>query len=193
MNNIKIKRFWFFFLAVFVFALDQATKYPFRNYWKIGESYHLSPVMYFTYLQNTGSLWGMFSEHTLVLGMISLSVSLGIVIYAWRMKDQLTLMYLTLGILLGGAMGNMYDRLVHGFVVDFFDLRWHGKNIWAIFNVADIAIDVAIVLFIWMAFTEGKSEAKPKPLAQTSPEDESRVPTEELDPADLPSAEPPLK
>lgn len=169
MSKLTKQRLLFWLLAGAIFALDQWTKNPFRTDWQVGESIPFSPYLYITYVQNTGSLWGMFSQHTLVLGLISLTVSLGIVYYVYRMREQITLMYITLGILLGGALGNMYDRLFFGYVVDFFDLRWNGKNYWAIFNVADIAIDLAIVLFLWMAFREPKSSENEK-LAREQPE-----------------------
>ena len=154
------KRFVFLLIGILIFVLDQWSKYPFRTGWQLGQSKPITSFLAFTYVQNTGSLAGMFAGHTLVLGLISLFVSLGIIWYAWKLpRSSGWLPYVTLGILLGGATGNGWDRLIHRFVVDFFDLQWHGKNIWPVFNVADIAVDVAIVLFIIMAIIE-PDEAK---------------------------------
>ena len=153
----KIMLFWA--LGMSIFILDQVSKHPFRSSWAIGQTQPINPFLSFTYVQNTGSLAGMFQGNPVPLGIISLLVSGVIIWYAYRLPaNSRWFSYLTLGVLLGGATGNMWDRLVHHFVVDFFDLRWQGRNIWPIFNVADIAVDIAIVLFILMAFIDPDSE-----------------------------------
>lgn len=160
MATVNVKRWSFLALGSAIFALDQWTKYPFRTSWQVGQSQPLNPFLALTYVQNTGSLFGMFQGHPYILGTISCLVAIGIIVYAWRLpKNSGWLPYITLGFLWGGATGNMYDRLFHGFVVDFFDIQWYGKNIWAVFNVADIAVDVAIGLFILMAFLDPGDKA----------------------------------
>ena len=155
------KRLVFLLLGVLIFVLDQWTKHPFRSGWQLGQSKPVTSFLAFTYVQNTGSLAGMFSGHTLILGLISMLVSVGIIWYAWKLpKDSGWLPYITLGVLFGGATGNGWDRLVHRFVVDFFDIQWQGKNIWPVFNVADIAVDLAIALFILMAILEPDQSKK---------------------------------
>lgn len=156
------KRLVFLGLGLLVFALDQISKYPFRSSWYLGQSKPLTSFLALTYVKNTGSLAGMFSHHTVLLGLVSLLVSLGIIFYAWLLpKKSGWLPYVTLGILLGGATGNGWDRLVHGFVVDFFDIQWKGHNVWPVFNVADIAVDVSIALFILMAILEPRAVEEP--------------------------------
>jgi signal peptidase II len=161
LGSIAAKRWFFLGLSFAIFALDQASKYPFRASWTLGQSKPFLPVLSFTYVQNTGSLFGLFQGNAFVLGLVSLSVAMGICWYAWNLpKDSGKLPYITLGFLLGGALGNMLDRLLFGFVVDFMDIQWMGRNIWPVFNVADIAVDVAIGLFIIMAIFEPK-ESQP--------------------------------
>lgn len=163
LSTLASKRWFFLALSLIIFALDQATKYPFRS-WPLYQSKPILPFLSFTYVQNTGSLFGLFQGNAFVLGLVSLSVAIGIGWYVWHLpKNAGWLPYVTLGFLLGGALGNMLDRLAFGFVVDFFDLQWQGKNIWPVFNVADIAVDVAIGLFILMAFLEPKSETEAPP------------------------------
>ncbi len=160
LRSLAAKRWFFLVLSLIIFALDQATKYPFRS-WTLYQSKPVLPFLSFTYVQNTGSLFGLFQGNAFVLGLVSLSVALGICWYVWHLpKNSGLLPYLTLGFLLGGALGNMLDRLVFGFVVDFFDLQWQGRNIWPVFNVADIAVDVAIGFFVLMAFLEPKDTEK---------------------------------
>lgn len=164
-SPVFIRRLVFGLLAVGIFILDQVTKYPFRA-WELGQSIPVLPSLgwpgsslAFTYVQNTGSLFGIFQGNAFWLGLISLAMSVGILWYAFQQKERDGwLPFVTLGFLLGGALGNMLDRLMFGFVVDFFDIQMHGRNIWPVFNVADIAVDVAIALFVIMAIFE------PKPL-----------------------------
>lgn len=155
MTAIGLQRLTFLGLTLGVLLLDQATKYPFRTSWQVGQSHAVTDWFWLTYVQNTGALAGLFSGNAFVLGLVSLTVSLGILGYAWKLPaDSGWLPYLSLGFLLGGALGNMLDRLLFGFVVDMFNLRWQGQNVWPVFNVADIAIDIAIALFILMALPD---------------------------------------
>ncbi|MGE3724674.1 MAG: signal peptidase II [Candidatus Sericytochromatia bacterium] len=159
LRSIAAKRWFFLALSLIIFALDQATKYPFRDFAENARfSKPVLPFLSFTYLRNTGSLFGVFQGHAFVLGLISLSVALGICWYVWQQpKNSGLLPFVTLGFLMGGAIGNMYDRLFRGYVIDFLDLQWQGQNIWPVFNVADVAVNVAIGLFVLMAFLEPKS------------------------------------
>lgn len=167
--DVTRKRLVLLLLAAVIFVVDQVTKHPFRTSWVEQQSIPVFPWLNFTYIHNTGSLFGMFQDNALPLGIVSLLVSVGIVWYAWRLpRNSGWLSYITLGVLLGGATGNMLDRLVYGFVVDFFDLQWKGKNIWPVFNVADIAVDLAIFLFVVMAFYEPGSKPKKQTVTDVS-------------------------
>lgn len=175
----QFKRRLFGYLAVVVFLLDQIVKYPFRSGWQVGESAPLFSIgdwgMALTYVQNTGSLFGMFQGNAFILGLISLTIATGIIGYTWKLEDnQGKLPYITLGILMGGALGNMLDRLRYGFVVDMFDFQHFARNVWPVFNVADIAVDVAIGLFVLMAIQD---MLKPAPAQETVP---PNPPQEEL-------------
>ncbi|MBT9544278.1 MAG: signal peptidase II [Candidatus Sericytochromatia bacterium] len=165
LRSLAAKRWFFLVLSLIIFALDQATKYPFRDFAE--KTYYSKPVLpflSFTYLRNTGSLFGIFQDHAFLLGLVSLSVAIGICWFVWQQpKNAGLLPFVTLGFLMGGAVGNMYDRLFRGYVIDFLDLQWQGQNIWPVFNVADIAVDVAIGLFVLMAFLEPKESASPTP------------------------------
>lgn len=177
-RTLTAKRWFFLGLALLIFIVDQATKYPFRSSWALGQSQPVLPVLAFTYVQNTGSLFGLFQGNAFVLGLVSLSVAIGICWYVWHLpKNSGLLPYVTLGFLLGGALGNMLDRLAFGFVVDFFDIQWQGRNVWPVFNVADIAVDVAIGLFVLMAFFEPKATSDQAP---ETPAEAAIPPTAEL-------------
>jgi signal peptidase II len=88
------------------------------------------------------------------------SVALGIIIYAARLKERAWLQMAGLGFLLGGALGNLCDRARLGFVVDMFDLQNGGQNIFPIFNIADISIDIGVGLLLLFTFLLGREETK---------------------------------
>ncbi|MGV3523805.1 MAG: signal peptidase II [Candidatus Sericytochromatia bacterium] len=183
--NVSVwrKRLVFLLLALVIFAVDQATKYPFRSSWLEGQTLSVFPFLSFTYVHNTGSLFGIFQGQAGILGVVSLLISLGIVAYAWRLpRNSGWLPYVTLGFLLGGATGNMLDRLVYGFVVDFFDIQWGGRNVWPVFNVADIAVDVAIGLFVLLAFIEPSPEKAQAAALDDAPVDAIEQPAETPEP-----------
>lgn len=161
-----------------VFALDQWTKSFFRQpeLWpapgalQAPKSVVINDYLWFTYVQNTGALGGIFSSFTLALGLLSLSLSIGIIIYGLRLpKSTHALSYWGLGFLLGGAAGNMWDRLRYGYVVDFLDFRSQGQNIWPVFNLADVAIDVAILLFVVRGLMEFMAERAVRRHTDTAP------------------------
>ncbi|MEZ0369587.1 MAG: signal peptidase II [Candidatus Sericytochromatia bacterium] len=183
------KRLVFVAIALAIFVLDQVSKYPIRAGWQLGQSRPVFPWLSFTYVQNTGSLFGIFQGNPLPLGIVSALVSGAIIWYAWHLqRNSGWLAYITLGTLLGGAVGNMLDRLFFGFVVDFFDLQANGRNIWPVFNVADIAVDVAIGLFVLMAFLEPKTQPGPEQSSpeQTGPEQTNRDQSEAIEDAQQP-------
>ncbi len=96
---------------------------------------------------NDGGIFGLFGDSALVLGLASLAVIAAILVYQLRQGSTSgPLWSLTLGLLLGGAVGNLIDRLRLGYVIDFVDMGI-GDLRWYTFNVADAAISTAIVLF----------------------------------------------
>jgi signal peptidase II len=169
---------FFLSLAAAIFALDQWTKSFFRQseVWPVPGVYQapqsivVSDHLWFTYVQNTGALAGIFSAFTPALGLLSLIVSLGIVIYGLRLpKSTHALSYWAMGFLLGGAAGNMWDRLRYGYVVDFLDFRSQGQNMWPVFNLADVAIDIAIILFVIRGIMEFVADRTARQHTDTAP------------------------
>jgi signal peptidase II len=154
----------FFGIAATVVILDQLTKA-----WLVGQ---LSPgevmnvvgdLVRLVFSQNSGALFGLFRDNAVIFGIVSLAVIGLIVAYHARSASSLYLS-IALGLLLGGAVGNMTDRLRMGYVVDFVDIGI-GDFRWYTFNVADAAISTAIVMLIGAAFipalgrmVEGRSD-----------------------------------
>ncbi len=97
---------------------------------------------------NDGGIFGLFGNSAMVLGLASLAVIALIVVYQFRQGTTSgPLLSLTLGLLLGGAVGNLIDRLMHGHVIDFVDMGIGTLRFYT-FNVADSAISMAIVLLL---------------------------------------------
>jgi signal peptidase II len=133
-------------VALFVFLLDRGTKSLVLTGFLPGESRLVVPhLLWWTYVQNVHGAFGLFGSSPYLLILLAIIV-LGIFAYAFR--DQVrrsTLVRIAFGMILGGAIGNIVDRLQHRWVVDFIDF----KTIWPnVFNVADAAITIGVVLLV---------------------------------------------
>ena len=100
-----------------------------------------------TYVRNTGVAWSIFSDMQFMIIIISILIIGGIVWYMYKNKTKNRLEKVSYGFILGGALGNFVDRIIHGYVIDFIDVRIFGYN-YPIFNLADTFIVVGIILLI---------------------------------------------
>ncbi len=145
-------------LSVLILALDQASKLlvqthlaPYRDI------VVLTPFFNLVHVHNTGAAFSLFAEQPgwqryFFLGVAG--VASGVILWLLARTQGRTLFCLALALILGGALGNVIDRLAYGHVIDFLDLHaagWH----WPAFNVADAAITVGAGLLIWDAFAGG--------------------------------------
>lgn len=137
----------YFLFAAALVGLDQLVKYLVRANIALGRSVRFIPgLMDLTYVQNTGAAFSMFNRHTWVLTLISLAVSvlLAVVIAKrWLVKRPLGLCLLSM--ILAGAVGNLIDRALLGFVTDMFATTFIN---FAVFNVADICVVVGGIAFV---------------------------------------------
>ena len=130
-------------VAVVTLVSDQVTKYLIRDTLAIGESWPREGFFRITHGTNTGTAFGLFQDQTLWLTVASV-FAIGFIIYFYRAHGgQTWLSGLNVGLLLGGAFGNLIDRVVAGRVTDFIDV-----GPWPIFNIADSAVVVGITLLI---------------------------------------------
>jgi signal peptidase II len=143
---------WFWLVAFLLFAADRLTKgaviarFPFNSYGLNG--YEVFPgFFHIVHVGNTGAAWSMFSGMSTMLALIAI-VTLGAIFY-WRHALGLpaTVPQLCIGLLSGGTLGNLYDRLRYGHVVDFLDFHF-GSYTFPTFNVADSGIFVGVVTYI---------------------------------------------
>ncbi len=134
-------------LASVVVLLDQLTKAWLASFLAPGQSVNvLGDLVRLVHAQNNGGLFGLLRGQALPFALISLVVVGFIVVYHAR-SGRSSYLSITLGLLLGGALGNLIDRLRLGYVVDFVDAGIDGLR-WYTFNVADAAISVAILLLL---------------------------------------------
>jgi signal peptidase II len=129
---------------------------------QIYPSYEFMPVLWITHVVNFGAAFSIFYGKKYLLLTFASIISLAILGYEWATRKERTkLLSFSIGFILAGALGNLYDRAKQGYVTDFFDFRYHGENVWAIFNVADVSIDFGIALLIlYFIFQEGKVNKK---------------------------------
>ncbi len=130
-------------VAAAVVAADQATKTWALHHLAAGPR-HIVWTLQLDLTYNTGIAFSQVTGATALVTVVALVVLAGLVVVARRTQGTYTAV--VLGLVIGGALGNLADRLVrhhHGAVIDFIDLRW-----WPVFNVADAAISVGIVLAV---------------------------------------------
>ena len=149
-------RSWGFGVALLVFLLDQAVKWFVTgplNLREVGQVY-LLPFFQFTYTENYGISLGLFNAHNALgrwmLVLMTSAIAIGVAI--WIVREKLRADQVALGLVLGGALGNILDRTRHGYVVDFADLHFGDFRPFLIFNVGDAAISIGVVILLLRAF-----------------------------------------
>ncbi|SMB94458.1 signal peptidase II Aspartic peptidase. MEROPS family A08 [Thermanaeromonas toyohensis ToBE] len=145
-------------LALIVFLSDQISKLLVRQWLQPNQSVPvLNNIFHLTYINNPGAAFGIFAYQTPLFIILTLAV-IGIIIIAYKqfpIHNRLNLK-LALALQLGGALGNLLDRIRFGYVVDFLDFR-----VWPVFNLADVAIVLGVGLIIWELWRkEEKGEAQ---------------------------------
>ena len=138
-------------LSGLVIGLDQSSKWLAERLLVPGQAVPVLPCFNLTLLYNTGAAFSFLAQaggwQRWFFLLLSLAISIVLVIWIGRLQRGQTLLALALSLILGGAVGNLIDRVVHGHVIDFIDLyydRWH----WPAFNVADSAITVGAILLV---------------------------------------------
>ncbi len=141
----------FYVLAVVVLALDRLTKAWVMRSFAVGETRPLlGDLLRLTYQQNTGAAFGLFASWTIPLALFAAAVVLVIIVYGATSALANRLLAVGLALQLGGAGGNLWDRLAFGHVVDFLDLSF-----WPAFNIADVALTVGVALVAWCLLRGG--------------------------------------
>lgn len=144
-------------IGVLFTILDQLSKWIISNVIELGKNIQVIPSLFhITYVQNTGAAWSILEGNRLFLIIISL-VALFIV-YKFFLKGNFTkLKSIGYGILIGGIIGNLIDRIIYGYVIDFISV-YIGSYAFPVFNIADIGIVIGACIIIYILYKEDKDE-----------------------------------
>ena len=154
-----------FAVAVFVFVLDQLVKWVVTGplgVSKPGDQIVLLPIFNLTYTENFGISLGLLAATSEVgrWGLVAMTAAIAIGVAYWIGREKLRPDQAALGMVLGGALGNIVDRVRQGFVTDFLDLHFGEWRPFYVFNVADAAISIAVVILLLRAFLTRKDGHK---------------------------------
>lgn len=143
--------FFWYLIAFFVLILDQFTKQLITGSFNYGDVQDITAYFNLVRVHNYGAAFSFLSEaggwQRWALSSVAGIVSIGIIIWISRVPDNKHFERLALALILGGAVGNLIDRMVLGYVVDFLDFHWSGMHFPA-FNVADSCITLGAILLI---------------------------------------------
>jgi signal peptidase II len=152
--NLRTRgRYLEIWVPILVVAVDQLTKWLVRTRVPLHASVEVIPnFLDITHVRNTGAAFGFlnavdFPGKTIVIAVIAICALIGVSMYAGTLGNQQVLPRLGMALIIGGAAGNLIDRMFVGSVVDFVDAYWGSFHFWA-FNVADSAITVGVALMI---------------------------------------------
>ncbi|WP_100404544.1 signal peptidase II [Bacillus solitudinis] len=153
----------YYLIALLVIIFDQITKWMVVQSMELGERITIiENVLYFTSHRNTGAAFGILEGQMWFFYIVTTVVIIGIIYYIQKEANKSRWFGISLGLLLGGAIGNFIDRLFRGEVVDFIDTYIFGYD-FAIFNVADASLCIGVgLLFLKMIRDELKAKKESK-------------------------------
>ena len=149
--------------AILITVADQWTKHAVRATFDYGESVPVITGFFsLTYVRNTGAAWGMLGGHTHILTIVSIIMLIAMIVFRRAFLNNTWSHRLALGLMIGGIIGNLLDRIRQNWVTDFLDFYvggWH----WPCFNIADSAICIGVGIYLVTGFLK-----KEEPAAETS-------------------------
>lgn len=139
----------FFLIVLAVIITDQAAKFLITRLLQASASYTVIPrILKFTFIYNTGAGFGIFQGRNSIFIFVSLAI-IGIILFFIDRIVKKKWLAIPFSLILGGAIGNLIDRIVRGYVVDFIDF-----SIWPAFNIADSAISIGAVILIFYTWKD---------------------------------------
>ena len=157
-------------VALLIFALDQLAKWIVTGplgVAQLGDQLVLLPIFNLTYTENNGISLGLLNATTAVgrWMLVAMTSAIAVAVAVWIGREKHRLDQMALGLVLGGALGNILDRVRHGYVVDFADLHFGDFRPFLVFNVGDAAISIGVVILLLRAFLarkEGQQGSEPE-------------------------------
>ena len=154
MSALKSNRLKGLLIAAAVLAADLAVKAMVMGPWALRTQpqgqIELLPFFRLTFTQNFGVSLGMFTADSAEMrwGLVALTLTIAIVVFVWLLKEKKMGDIAALGLVLGGALGNIRDRTLYGYVIDYADLHFGNFRPFLIFNIADAAISIGVVIIL---------------------------------------------
>lgn len=141
-------------IVFFLILADQAIKFLVVSYMKLGESIPvLAGIFHITYIENPGAAFGLFAnQRVMFIVAAALVIAAACLMYRRLMSEKVIVRW-GVALLLGGAAGNLIDRVRIGCVIDFLDFR-----IWPVFNIADIGICIGVALLMYALLFDKEKE-----------------------------------
>jgi signal peptidase II len=145
----------FLIVAVLVVTFDQLSKAWIRAHLALGESLPITGRLSLIHIRNTGSAFGLLANQTFLIIIIGIASLLIVLLFLRYLSQVTTLSMVSIGLIWGGAVGNLIDRLHFGYVTDFIYFRLWGNFYWPTFNIADAAITVGVFVLIYSFYKSG--------------------------------------
>lgn len=148
-----------------VIMIDQISKYLIQRIMTPYDYIEIIPGLFnFTYIQNPGAAFGLFGgasptfRSILLIGVSLFALTILLVMYT-RLKENSNLIHVSIGMIIGGAIGNLIDRIRFRWVIDFLDLHWKGYH-WPTFNLADSAITIGTLILMLNILLSKRKDSK---------------------------------
>lgn len=150
-------------LSIFLLALDQISKWVVTSEMSLYQTIDILPVFNFTYVHNYGAAFSFLSEaggwQKYFFSIIAVTISVLLIYWLKKLPATNKLLCSAYALVLAGAIGNLIDRLVHGYVIDFLHVYYQQYD-FPVFNIADVAISIGAALLLLDAFFEQKESDK---------------------------------
>jgi len=141
-------------LSLLIIVLDQASKYWIIENFALYDSIAINAYFNIVHVHNTGAAFSFLANaggwQRWFFFILSIIVSMVLMRWLWTLPPKQKLLAFALAMILGGALGNAWDRLAYGYVIDFLDVYYHSAH-WPAFNVADSAISIGAFCLLWDA------------------------------------------
>lgn len=155
-----MKKTTLFAISLICFLIDQISKVFVIHFCELGVSNYVIPSFFsITYVKNTGAAWGMFSNGTIILALISMVFLFFAIKYILNKDNISKLSTISYAMIIGGVLGNLLDRLFRNYVVDFLSFNIFSYS-FPVFNIADCFIVIGIILVLIESFLENKKVKK---------------------------------
>jgi signal peptidase II len=140
----------FYLIALLIIGCDQFLKFLVVSKMALGVPVEvIDHVLQLTYVRNTGAAFSLFIGFSSYLVVVGLVVVLLVLYFHYRLPQKSLLLQIGMAFILGGSIGNLTDRVIHGYVIDYIDFI-----VWPVFNLADIMINLGVGLIAQQIFTQ---------------------------------------